>query len=60
MTPAATLQEEMWRRGQARREAAMQHSIEIEPRLVALVMSLARLAAYMDVQQRNIEGVRDV
>lgn len=60
MTPAATLQEEMWRREQTRREALMSSPAELEPPLVALAMSLARLAARIDVERKRGEGRHDV
>ena len=51
MTPAKTLDAELWRRAQARREAVLGGGApEADRLLLPLVLSLARLAAQRDAR----------
>ena len=51
MSLAKTVDEELWRRAQARREAAMgEGASEPDQMLLPLVLSLARLAAQRDAR----------
>jgi hypothetical protein len=53
MPPANTLEDELWRRAETRREATLYPDASAEDRLLLpLILSLARLAAQQDCKAR--------
>lgn len=57
MKPADTLDEELWRRAETRREAGLYPGASDEDRLLLpLILSLARLAAQRDAQTARAQG----
>ena len=58
MTPVNSLDEELWRRAQSRREAALgEGASTADQMLLPLVLSLARLAAQRDARSRTAAEV---
>lgn len=57
MRPAATTEEELWRRAETRREADLYPDATPEDRLLLpLILSLARLAAQRDAKAARGQG----